>query len=64
LLFAVLIALSPLQVCDEFTDQKYFCMATTLQSQTDKRPGAQSQKHGHQQQQQAAAAEEAEMGRG
>lgn len=44
--------LSPLQVCDEFTDQKYSCMATALQSQTDKRPGAQSQKHGQQQQQQ------------
>jgi len=27
-------------------------MATALQSQTDKRPGAQSQKHGQQQQQQ------------
>ncbi len=37
LLFAVLIVLSPLQVCDEFTDQKYSCTATALQSQTDKR---------------------------
>lgn len=52
MLFVVLIVLSPLQVCDEFTDQKYSCMATALQSQTDKRPGAQSQKHGQQQQQQ------------